>query len=688
MKRSATTKVHVIFKTHLDIGFTDLAATVVQRYMTGYIPAALTLARAMREDGQPERFIWTTGSWLIYEYLEQADADGRRTMEAAIAAGDIAWHALPFTTHSEAMDARLFRYGLSLSQQLDARFGRRTIAAKMTDVPGHTLGIVPLLAEAGVQFLHIGVNPACRPPEVPDLFCWRHPTGAELVVMYHKGSYGSTMTVPGMTEAIAFAHTGDNQEPQSADAIRQAFAELRAQFPGATVTASTLDAYAAGLLPRRATLPVVTREIGDSWIHGLGTDPGKIAAFRAACRVANGWDPQARDGEATFTRRLLLVPEHTWGLDEKTHLADYRHYTRPDFAQARARDAVAEDAIPEELATARKFRTAHPSYRTLESSWAEQRAYVTEAMATVREPAHAQQLSREFALLRPIRTDRDGFTPLHTPGATRATARYLLRFDPATGALAALHDMATLRQWADIRHPLGLLRYQTFSQADYDRYLAQYCINMEHRWISDWAVPDLSKPGIAAAGAQSRWWMPLPTGFYQRRDGDDETFLVTLTLPEAAVTSAGAPAEVELRYHFPAATASVEFTVQWFDKAANRLPEALWCSFIPRAVLPRGWRLDKLGTGISPLEVVRNGNRHLHAVNEGIRYADSAGWLAIRTLDAPLVAPGDPSLLNFDQRQPNLKHGMHFNLYNNVWGTNFPMWYGEDAGFRFVLQTG
>jgi hypothetical protein len=26
---------------------------------------------------------------------------------------------------------------------------------------------------------------------------------------------------------------------------------------------------------------------------------------------------------------------------------------------------------------------------------------------------------------------------------------------------------------------------------------------------------------------------------------------------------------------------------------------------------------------------------------------------------------------------------MHFNLYNNVWGTNFPMWYEDDARFRF-----
>ena len=30
----------------------------------------------------------------------------------------------------------------------------------MTDVPGHSIGLVPILADAGVSLLHVGVNPA------------------------------------------------------------------------------------------------------------------------------------------------------------------------------------------------------------------------------------------------------------------------------------------------------------------------------------------------------------------------------------------------------------------------------------------------------------------------------------------------------------------------------------------------
>jgi hypothetical protein len=58
----------------------------------------------------------------------------------------------------------------------------------------------------------------------------------------------------------------------------------------------------------------------------------------------------------------------------------------------------------------------------------------------------------------------------------------------------------------------------------------------------------------------------------------------------------------------------------------------------------------------------------------------------IETLDAPLLVPGEPSLLNFNNKQPPLRRGMHFNLYNNVWGTNFPMWFEGDARFRFSLS--
>ena len=125
----------LIFKTHLDLGYTDLAAKVERRYMEEFIPHALDLAESVKDSD--ERFVWTTGSWLVERFLQSSEAN-RVRMEQAIENGLIAWHALPFTMHAEMMNGPLYERGLAVSKRLDEKFGRKTIAAKATDVPGMT----------------------------------------------------------------------------------------------------------------------------------------------------------------------------------------------------------------------------------------------------------------------------------------------------------------------------------------------------------------------------------------------------------------------------------------------------------------------------------------------------------------------------------------------------------------------
>ena len=60
---------------------------------------------------------------------------------------------------------------------------------------------------------------------------------------------------------------------------------LQSQFPGAVIRASSLSEYFEGLLPIRSKLPVVAKELGDTWIQGISSAPGKMAAYRAVERV-------------------------------------------------------------------------------------------------------------------------------------------------------------------------------------------------------------------------------------------------------------------------------------------------------------------------------------------------------------------------------------------------------------------
>lgn len=656
-------RVHLLFKTHLDLGFTDFARNVTARYFQEFIPSALHVARELRRAGAAERFVWTTGSWLIYEYLEWASPTARAEMEEAIASGDIAWHGLPFTTHSELMDSDLFRFGLSLSQELDARYGKQTIAAKMTDVPGHTRGIVPLLAEAGIQFLHIGVNAASTAPAVPPVFVWRAPDGSDVMVMYHKGSYGDLQIVPGLDEAVAFAHTSDNMGPQTVEQVGAAYAHVRESLPGAEIVASTMDAFARELLKVKAQLPVVTQELGDMWIHGVGTDPKKVSAYRELLRLRRPWVVNRRvDAQADtfkhFNRALLKIPEHTWGLDVKTHLADFENYRNDLFDAARGK----------------------PNFQKMEASWQEQRAYLDEALAALGDSPLAHEARDAVQSRQPVRHDISTFTRVTNALAKFETRHWQVRLD-ARGAIVHLVDQRSGRDWAAPGRPLALFCYETFSQVDYDRFYKLYNVHRpENAW---WSIPDFTKPGMASADARHSEWYPQLAALYK---DEGERFLLELTVPHAAVVNYGCPATVYVDMEFPDAEPSIRFVLQWFDKRATRLPEAIWFSFSPRVRTAKGWTIDKLRQEVSPLDVIRDGNRHLHAVGQGVRYRQGDSGLEIETRDAPLVAPGERSLLNFTNRQPPLTRGMHFLLYNNVWGTNFPMWYEDDARFEFVLR--
>lgn len=657
-------KLFVIFKTHLDIGYTDLAANVIRRYGESYLPEAVRTAKALREAGGEERLVWTTGSWLIAEYLRTHGGAEREALCEAIRQGDVSWHGLPFTTHAEMMGAELFRYGLSLSGKLDAQFGRRTIAAKMTDVPGHTRAMIPLLRQAGIEFLHIGVNPASRMPRVPGLFRWRCDSGEAINVMY-QGDYGAFDRIGESDAALHFAHTGDNLGVQSPEEIGELFAALKRQLPGAEVIAANLNDLAREVRKIEDTLPVITEEIGDTWIHGIGTDPKKASQFKALERF---WEslPAGEDRDV-LGRGLLLVPEHTWGLNGQLNLTDHAWFARPVF---------------------RKKRRELPAFRRMEASWQEQRAFLTDAVKALsgenRRQALAgmQEAARGPALPGGHRDmgepleggkpqggeDMDGRVlvcrPVHE-GEEVSCAGYAMRFNRQGEIVYLEREGRLLADWA---HRLLTLRYEQFCMDDYKRFYGQFC-----RKDVDWAREDFTKIGMEQGVDCYRRYEPEAAKVH----ASPEEIIVTYAFPRQAWEEYGCPEKFDLIIR--EAADGLEFDLAWFNKPANRMAEAIWVGFRPMAA---GKRVSKLGSPVDSRKVVEDGQCRLHGTDYGVLYED----LAIETLDAPLVALQEPSLLHFVNEKPQDEEGVYFNLYNNVWATNFPMWYEEDARFRFVLH--
>jgi hypothetical protein len=480
--------------------------------------------------------------------------------------------------------------------------------------------------------------------------------------MYHH-QYGGIVQVPDSDLAVAVKMLGDNQGPHSVEQITGIYADLRKQFPNAQVTAANLSEIAAAIEPYRNRLPVVTQEIGDTWIYGVPSDPVKMARYREVGRLRKEWLDQGkfRVGDpidSALLRRLLLCVEHTWGIDAAL-IKDYQHYTPADL--------TALDL---------------PLFRKAESTWAEKRKNIDDGVANLPELLQREAHDRLRALA-PVEPKRAGLRP-HAAGTEIKTAHWVITLDLKTGAIQKLRAKSTGREWASAEHPLALFTYQTLSKADFDRYYDDY-VHIQ----APWSRRELGKPNIEKLGAQPREWTPALTGCWSGKVEGGHRLLAQLRIDDAEAERSGLvawPGKMFLDLLLPDAEPVVKINFLCLDKVANRLPEAMWLTFLPQTPEPKGWMLEKVDRWVSPFDVVRGGNRQMHAVSSAVRYQDAQGSFSIETLDAPVVALGEKLPIYYSPDQPDIAKGIHFCLFNNAWGTNYVQWFGGDTRFRFVLR--
>ncbi len=506
-------------------------------------------------------------------------------------------------------------------------------------------------------------------------------------------------TLPGWGHALYFHHRLDNQGPPGIEEVKAAYADCQARFPRARVRAENLNKFARALEEKRDELPVITQEMGDTWIHGVGTDPLKISRYKALCRLIRS-EEKERPGNPDYRilkQKLALVPEHTWGMDLKTHLADYCHYEKQAFLQARQTDLL----DPREVEQGRsKFLLkkigsippheplASVSYSRFEESWREQRRYIDEAAAAVKDPGVKTAVAQALSAVSPVWPCRfDGVPP--APAGPSEAGPWHLEWDSRTGALTGLSHPGLEGPIIAPGGSLGLYEYEVFSHREYDAYVSRYIRTKEdHLW---WALQDFTKCGLeGVADLTYRCYRSEEAAFFRRDQEGATAVMVSLTLPAPAVRLYGAPAELALVYTFFHDRPRIETALHWRGKDPCRIPEAAWLRWWFSPGENSGWTMEKMGTEISPFHVCHHGNRALHGV-ENLRYRRSGGTteapsFILTNLDSPLLSPGRPRILEYDQAQPNLSEGFAVNLHNNLWGTNFPMWYQEDGLSRFILD--
>ena len=638
--RAADTKVdtvYIVFKTHLDVGFTDLSSVVTRNYVEHFIPQAMDVAEQLEQEGRGERYVWTTGSWLIYEYLRTATPEQRARLEKHLRRGNIVWNAMPYTVESETLTLPLFRTLLNLSRRLDSQYGRHTTAAKMTDVPGHTRAIVNPLSEAGIRMLHIGVNPASAVPAVPTFCRWCSPEGRELVFVYQP-DYGTEDVLPDGRSVLSVNFTGDNHGPHSAGLVKEIYARLRQKYPDACLVACSLSEVADKLWTLRARLPVVTSEIGDTWIYGYGTAPQRMARYRRLAALYGSWveqgkiDPES-DAALRFALQMGLVAEHTQGMDVKTHLGNWDKYLPADFQKARSTEP----------------------FRKVEQSWREIDDYLDSAVVCL--PAKLQAEAR--------RAMADADKVEWQEG----------RWKPAQ-ATTPWHF-----EWPGGGLQVGPLTYEMLDADDYEDFFSRY---MRGRY--GWALADLGKPGLENTGVKGFALQAYADSVSteQSRRGVRHTALLSFRTADALAQQV-LPRRLQVSIFLYKGERKADVSLTWIDKPAVRLPESYWLSF--PTVGTTGAVAEKVGSRIDLFDVVERGARQLHGIDRYVDVQTAQGTWRVTSTDALLAQWGEPKGLAYSTEQPSPRRGnLHFNLANNLWGTNFSMWNEGSETFRFTVE--
>lgn len=707
------TDVWVVIKSHFDLGFTDQAENVFERYRVEMMDKALGVIEQNRAQPADKRFVWTVPGWpLAAQMLGPLQTAERRTrIEQALREGSLTVHALAGTTHTESLDPENLVRSFGFSSTIARRYGQPLpISAKMTDVPSHSWILPTLLDHAGVRFLHLGCNPASQYPRVPPLFWWEGADGSRVLCGYTI-DYGSGLTPPAnwpSANYLAMIMAGDNAGPPAPVEVEKWRAQLAQAMPGATVHFGTLDDFAKAVLAEKPVLPVVRGDMPDTWIHGLLSNPEAtktarntqamepaLDALDTHLRLWGGTPPPLAGRLAKAYEQSFLYGEHTWGMNAEYGPRALHGQAWQDWLTAMEKEPIPADGDYTKLprGSKRKWLQSYQDHR----DYANTAAKIVGADLQARLELLAADVTAapgELIVCNPLPWMRSGMVEFQgkqvfvenvpacgyltvlnrvdkedaSEGASMETAYFKVMLDLTRGGISSLVEKATGRELADKTSPyvLGQFLHERFSTNEvFPRFFNHYS-----RMQGGWALNDIGKPGMADA-RQVPYLATTPAAWKSSIHRTAAADRVTLTSSDPKGLAKG----YVMTFTFPRHAALVDVEWRVDGKTADKHPEGGWLCF-PFAVEKPTFTVGRLGAPINPAtDIIAGTNRHLMAVTSGVAAtgADSSG-MALCPVDSPLVSLDRPGLWYWTMDFVPAKPAVFVNLYNNMWNTNFPLW--------------
>lgn len=516
-------ELYLLHHTHLDIGYTHVQSDVEKRQWD-HMDKALELAKASENYPEGSRFKWLPeGLWAMDSYVK--DPAKKAALIEAVNKG---WAGLDALYGSELTALCRPEELVELTgcaRRLSKELAHPIDTAMITDVPGYTWGLIPVLAQSGVKYFSVGPNRGHRIGTTLSVwgdkpFYWLSPSGKEKVLCWVAAEgYSWFHGAPLRDEKRIFEYLdrldrssfaydvsylrynvgGDNgpPDPEIANVVR-AWNEKYA-YPKLII--ATPHEFFSAFEKRYGTqLPEVRGDFTPYWEDGAASTARETAVNRdAAERLvrANALWAMLRDPKdypaaqvQDAWRDIVLYDEHTWGAynsisEPEADFVKQQWGIKAAFALEGARKATAlEQAATGAKAegsidTVRVFNTLsfpRTDLLTIPADWKRAGDRVEDVSG---KPVASQRLSTGELVfvakdIAPFSAAVYRFTPGAAQGKGAVCAKdnrltnglVTVAIDPATGAVTSLQGNGVASELVDTTAEPGLGGYMYVAGRD------------------------------------------------------------------------------------------------------------------------------------------------------------------------------------------------------------------------------
>jgi hypothetical protein len=715
---------------HVDIGYTDWAQGVLQKYSNEMLEETLKSIDKTASLPGSEQFVWTIPGWPLKYMLDHCSPENKLRLEKAIKEERIVPHALPFTFETEASDLENLVRGLSITSDINKAYALpQARDAKLTDVPSHSHILPTVLKNAGVDFLHLGCNPGSASPEVPVLFWWQGPDGKKLLTFYWAEYYGSGILPPeGWPHKtwLAMIHTHENTGAPDPEEVAELLRAAKEEMPGVNIKIGRLSDFYDLLMKEKPELPVVRGDMPDTWIHGYMSNPRETKLSKYLQRETyntealnsqlNVWGMGVRNisGEIKdAVEHMLLYDEHTFGA-AMSHGNQHKWTYEDEF----------------------RINKSLGNYEYIEGTWIEKRNRIRNA-EKIWSPLMKQQLlslasgvkvdGKRIVVYNPLPWERSGRVSFFAGVYQKKFQIHALK-DAATGKVIPVYEDYNLisfradsvpsmgyKTYIPIMEPLPFVsslsmdedqhvlenayfriqideadgtlssvfdkrnRRELASQQDQEGF-GQYFLEKAGQEQIDKYNAAYVKPGAEGWANDEMIRTSVPQKNQAIYRGLCEKIVWKNMGNAVRVTIFGQLDDPDsqrylLTYTLYENEPYIEIAWGADGKKPNPHPEAGWLSF-PFNLDSPDYRLYRTGGIVDPqMEFVENTNRDYYFLNTSMSMFDRSGeGVAINSPSSPGISIDKPGLFTYSKSKRLSTGKVFVNLYTNQWGTNFSEW--------------